>query len=643
MKLFSSARARRALLALLCLLATALAACSPSPAPPPAAAVSHPGTRPTAALEWSPVVNGLRARILSISLGGNVDSIFLELQNSGSRPLTISSLRVGPTSDFPWKLQSEDSGHWTTIAWPDKFPGVLTGGQKIQDESHPVTLQPRENALFEIQGDFEKQLRPAQHFRVILAQAGAGPIQNWSGKLEMPTAPVRVQPGAARDANGDIPLPKYIPPLVSTPMSAWLGNGSGNESKLYYLLPLNRALLDQLTIYDAPSVAREFERRLAAEKNFHLQLLLASEAAACGSTAGKTFILDALKQTDYENVLSFFDALRFFPSEAGDPDWVCDAMIAALADQRHITNIPRSCDSRTVFTVSYLADEFADLPYVLGDAKCRKAVPVLIDLVKHSDHRRNAAFALGEIGDPAAIPALADLVKKAQPDLKIGSGMLPDDYRNALRSLVALKAPGIADLLLKQVGHQEIVAMLEDLADPRAIPILKQIVATGKPYKIEGADPESDRWTVDAARVALATLEPGDPIPRYCALVQDQSLNEFTRREAVWRLRDPKHIDPRAIPVLLKAVREDPSGTVVDNAIGTLGDYKYKAAVDGLIDCLSADFGGKDNWKYAYKPDMFRDHIAAALANITGEDFGPNAAAWKSWWTTKGSIPSTLP
>jgi len=73
---------------------------------------------------------------------------------------------------------------------------------------------------------------------------------------------------------------------------------------------------------------------------------------------------------------------------------------------------------------------------------------------------------------------------------------------------------------------------------------------------------------------------------------------------------------------------------VVNQAITVLGLFKYKAAVDALIDSFDADFRGKSDWRRAYNPGMFRENIATSLNQLTGQKIGAEKQAWLKWWNT---------
>ena len=595
---------------------------------------------PVAFGDWSPAVNGLQARLATLVYDpGSISEAFLELRNAGAKPLTIPSLAVSTgNKEFLWHLQGGQGRDWKDIRWIARVGMTIIkpDGPKQKSEP-PVVLRPRETALMEIDGYICDRREHPQQIRMVLHQSGTGPVAGWSGTLATPPVfahrsevAIAAMTGLARA----LPAPNYFPPLGRAKAS--LANGTGLESSFLLLWRSNWQLLLQLRLYPDAPIARELDKRLWTESNFPVQLLLAVEAAGRGSAEGKQFILRARKNLDYLRCQSALDALGALAEYDNAPDWVFDEMIAALEDQRHITDLPPDWAEGTSLTVSLLGDEVSLLTFRLGHRKYRPAVPALIKLATNRDHQRFAIEALGEIGDPAAAPALFAIVKNERANLYIfGSTLEPRIYDDALRALVNLKAEGVEEELLTNVVHTDIVKMLEQMEDARALPVLRQLVSAGKATPIKGSDAESDRSSVEAARIALATLEPGDSVPRYCALVQDRSLTEFTRGEAVRRLGEEKHIDPRAIPVLLTTAREDPSGTVVDNAIEVLGGFRDRAAVSGLIELFGSDHRGEREGKNAYDPEMFRECIANSLNRITHQSFGVDAAAWRKWWSSQ--------
>lgn len=430
------------------------------------------------------------------------------------------------------------------------------------------------------------------------------------------------------------PVPKQLPKLEYTPFVG--DNMSGMESEVVQLSIPNSDWLHNLELYDGAEVRAKLEALMQNEKVLPMKLLLASEAMAKGSQAAALFVLDCLKTTDYQAVRNAQDALRLALYHHGQnpPAWMVQMAIAALSDERYATGMDKAgWSSDTKQTLSYLADEDGDLTFALGDLKCTNAVPFLIEMAKKTDGRRGPVMALGKIGDSRAIPLLIDLVKQKGPSLQTDPRRPSDDaFLCPVEALGNLRAKEAVPVLLEYIEHPDVIEALENIGDPRAIqPLQNLILAKGKIEKAGvNNDPDLEQHRLAAARIAVASLDPDDHTGRLCELLADASFDQFQRRSVVWRLGD--HPDPRAIPFLAKAIKTDESGAVVNQAISVLGVFKYKAAVDVLVDCFSADFQGKEDWKRAYKPEMFRDNIADSLRTLTGQRIGTDKAQWLKWW-----------
>lgn len=430
-------------------------------------------------------------------------------------------------------------------------------------------------------------------------------------------------------------------PLLSDP----------HEMDVSYWSADNFDLAKQLARYKPDEVCRELERQLAAEGDPYLKLYIAGVASRFGSRAAAHHILKSMMNTDFVMVGNVHEAINVALSgyESNPPEWMVELAMASLSDQREVTGMANkglrlAVDDTTVDdwkdTISGRADE-SDIAYHLGELKCRQAVPLLIKMATGKYESRRAILALGLVGDPAAIPDLFGIVQRHEGEIEIFSGTLsPESFDSAVWALAHLKANNVVPFLLKHPCHKDIVEALEQLGDPGAIPAMEKIVADGKPQQIKGSSHESDNDAVGAARIGLAAMKPGDPIPRYCELLADMSLGKFDRREIVWRLGNRP--DPRAVPVLLKAIKTDPSGFVVNQSIVVLANFKRKDAVRGLIDCFDANFAGKNDWKRAYTPEMFADHIAESLQQITGQKFGTDHAKWLKWWEEQGKNSTIL-
>jgi hypothetical protein len=105
---------------------------------------------------------------------------------------------------------------------------------------------------------------------------------------------------------------------------------------------------------------------------------------------------------------------------------------------------------------------------------------------------------------------------------------------------------------------------LRMIGDRRAVPALEAMLkARGKVIaaKVE-KDPGLAKERMAAARIALAALDRANRVRRLRSLAGDMSLGEFRRRDVVWELA--RRRDPGAVPCLLKAARQDPSGAVAE-------------------------------------------------------------------------------
>ncbi len=136
------------------------------------------------------------------------------------------------------------------------------------------------------------------------------------------------------------------------------------------------------------------------------------------------------------------------------------------------------------------------------------------------------------------------------------------------------------------------------------------------------------------------TLENRDPVPELCEMLEDRSLAGYRRVIAVRRLAEGR--DPRAIPHLVHVIKTDDFSTLVYHAITVLGSFKSRAAVEGLIECFGVDFKDEGDWMFAFRPEMFRDHVAESLRKITGQSIGPDKQAWLAWWREKGKDDASL-
>ena len=290
---------------------------------------------------------------------------------------------------------------------------------------------------------------------------------------------------------------------------------------------------------------------------------------------------------------------------------------------------------------SYGAHDAIDALADIGDPRL---APLLLEMLQRridaedamhgqlTDSDTGAIRALGKLQAKEAVPLLLELFDLNKRDCYPGArdeltvrGVL------VLSALVDLDAQGVAPLLLEHTESIAVIEWLAQLKERRAIPALRAIVANKGQVVRNGVAlrPHEDAKRLFTARVALIGFEE-DPVPGFCELLADRSLDEWDRERVVWMLAYLR--DPRSVPHLLTAIRADPSGWVVNQAIKVMPEFESPLIVPGLIECFDAEFDDKAFWKRAYTPEMFRQSIAETLRTITGQSFGPDKQQWEDWW-----------
>jgi len=506
-----------------------------------------------------------------------------------------------------------------------------------------ISLAPGQEAVVYLSGKEDPILAKAAGIRIVLRQnAATAPKGGWLGTVATPPVAARRDENMPNKLTDNLPFPAFYPDL--DPKGFTGGNMSGNEPAVRQLWIPNQPLLAALNRFDADGVRQEFERRMVTENDEPMKILLASVAAGNGSQAAALYLLELMQGTDYNTAQNVFAILArlVYHFDERQPEWLLAMVEAALSDGRYATG--RRNWAGSPVTLSYMADEDARLALALGQVKCRQAVPFLMEMVRRTKSRM-PIMALGDMGDPRSIPTLLDIVKttgKTAKDDASGNGLSPENFARAVAALADLKAADAVPELLDYAGFPDVIKALEKIGDRRAVPVLRALVENEGRIIRDGKSiyPKVAAERLVHAKIALASLDDGDAVPRLAALLGDKSFGEFDRREVVWRLGE--RADPRAIPLLIKAIHTDPSGAVVNQAITVLAFFKYKVAVAGLIECFDADFKGKNDWKRAYEPGMFQDNIAESLRAITGRSTGTDKKQWLEWWQNDGQADDHL-
>lgn len=606
---------------------------------------------------WSEASGGLQAMILDISNCGyrGVD-VVIALKNVSDHPLVVpvGDCRNQPrsgvfnlevkTSGGAWKAETKffqikgakqgllDDDEEENAKKPEQPNGPNHLSFKLAPGSLAVVLLTGKNSPA-IPVDAEVRIAMKQSAEI--AAAGA-----WRGTLDTPPVVWSWDETMREALKGGLEFPAFYPAFDIRRGS--VNNMSGCETDFVRLCLSNQTLLAALDRFGGDGVRIDFEQRFAREKDMPMKLLLASVAAGRGSKPAAIHLLEMMKQTDYEIVRNLHSAIErlIYHHDSRQPSWLLAMAVAALSDERFVTGLEKTNWSEdTRFTIAHVADEDANLALALGQVQCREAVPFLIEMTRKNKSRM-PIMALGAAGDPRAIPVLLEILKTEGESGKPAES--DETFTRVVEALSNLRATEAVPALLEYPQYPEVIEALDKIGDRSAIPVLRELVRNkGRVFhKDTEIRPKDAPERLVKSKIALATLEDGDAIPRLTALLGDKSFGEFDRREVIWRLGE--RADARAIPFLVKAIKTDPSGSVVNQAISVLAVFKYKAAVEGLIACFDADFTGKNDWKRAYEPSMFRENIAESLRDITGQKFGPRKKQWLHWWQSEGKSASGL-
>jgi len=281
------------------------------------------------------------------------------------------------------------------------------------------------------------------------------------------------------------------------------------------------------------------------------------------------------------------------------------------------------------FRISSASHETSSLVFALGEMKCRQAVPLLVDRVKAKQADWYTLHALGAIGDLRAAPVLIEGVKRGHFDEQL--------YEQAVYALGRLKAKDAVPVLLDDIEYPGAIDALGEIGEERALPTLREMVAAGGRIVRNGkpVSPERDRERHFAAKVALTQFDLDEGALRLAEMLDDPTWERNQRYDIVLRLG--MRPDARVIPHLIKVIKQEPDYYIVDLAIGALGELKYRAAAEGLIECFDVDFKAHDLGKgERVTPAGQRNRIARSLQRITGQSFGGDKQPWLKWWQETG-------
>ena len=591
-----------------------------------------------ALLAWSQPVNGLVARIECLWPG---TTAIVRLKNVSDQSLTVpmgNPRGEKAASAFELYVQQGSS------PWRKATPTSRDDGPPSppSDREAWVTLRPGEDCIALVSGFDEQDSGESKRVKTVLRQSDESVPGRWRGVLETLPWTSESSQRQVLAAGELLPFPNHVPPLNYN--GSRFINRPPVVSDVEQLYESNRQLLAVLGIYEPAGVCKEFQRRWRAEKTMPMRLLLAGVAAAAGSEEAGLFLLETMKDSDYVTVVNLHDALSIALDNSTSrppdwqprepPDWLVELSLAVLSDYRTVTGM-ENASFRSGKSPIIASCETRRLTFALGESKCRKAVPLLAERITRREADWDTLNALGEIGDARAVPALVEGVKWGYFDEQL--------YERAVYALAQLKARDALPALLDDIDYPVSIDALGQIGDPRALPALREIVAARGRIVRDGksVNPQLDGKRLYAAKVALTYLDDKDGVLHLAEMLDDPTLEKNDRYDVVLRLgRRP---DPRAIPYLVKVIKTDSDYYVVDLAIGDLAELKYRAAVEGLIECFDVAFKAADLGKgEQVTPATYRNRIARSLQRLTGQSFGGDKRQWLRWWRKAGSKSAEL-
>jgi len=243
----------------------------------------------------------------------------------------------------------------------------------------------------------------------------------------------------------------------------------------------------------------------------------------------------------------------------------------------------------------------------MAGPRAASAVPYLINIlgddskVEFTTVGAGAAYALGSIGEAALEPVLATLQNSnmwIRRNAAIALGKIGD--RRATQPLVAL----IAD---EEVGVRvAVVEALGLIGDRRAIEPL-----------ITTLSRDHDATLRTKAARSLGQIGGPDVIEPLVAALDDGDVG--VRASAASALGEAN--DSRAVDPLIALINSDDSRGVRGAGVQALGILRDRRSIEPLIAVLDDDSSS----------NALRVLAADALAEITGQDLGQDSGTWREW------------
>lgn len=313
------------------------------------------------------------------------------------------------------------------------------------------------------------------------------------------------------------------------------------------------------------------------------------------------------------------DSLRAIAFEALLPSLGADELVEAAQDPARrvrtsaLLELERRGDKRTLELASAAFQARGEstrhrvaaagvLARLLGPKAAPEMLKRALAFDTAAELRMGLADALVGIGSPEVAKDIVEGLGKGQTHEKLFS----------LYAVRTLEHPDIAKKLLRMLADKDPLVVAESCRtlafrkEASALPALETLIAKSKEREVVraaiDAAVEIRGGGQEVASELLRLARHEDPEIRAMALVR---IGELGSKE-LW-------------PELLRAL-DDPQWPPRFAAMRALEALRTTEAIGPLIERLAKEEG------------RLRADFAAALFRLTGQDFGPNAEAWRAWW-----------
>jgi len=482
--------------------------------------------------------------------------------------------------------------------------------------------------------------------------------------------PVIVNTQVSLDSKGNIsdekyrfrPLYRRTPKMVNgafelLPESRFNRNVVGGKTRTSSYVERNWPQIEHTLKHATDASKESIAKRIKEPKvDTHLRLIYAGILVSLGDHRGREYLQDVAKlnqlgelATDLMYLLGAIDSWTK-PGEAKVEE--NDAWLEELA-LHFLQNTP----GRVV--------AYSSIPEMLIERKSKSAIDQMINLMLKKDEM-SVETESGQDSTPEKGTGLVDTggLSRRLGLLNLNpNDMSPADYADSILIPILSAGPNLvstAKLIelcesYPKPDYNRRLLFREFLLrdDPRTLSLfLDDLKTSFWPMEIRentGPNviasvrevlPKLGKGEIRSELESLLIIRSANAAETLATMIEDPQTPIDELRSLSWELSGVKNGDLHVASIarvlqkrVLKQAPENPSALDVVRMIKWIGQSSDKAAIEAMIDLMSADFSLlADDW---VSEKEFRHHIAGQLAEMTGESFGDDPDSWKKWSTLK--------